>query len=195
MYSGVKTENTQSAKNCLNFNFRGGGVLWSQTENIKSAKICLNFNFFWGGGASLVWNLKFQREVLWRIWTQIFLFEVSVQKPACASQIVSHILRMWRLTSQHQDVLQNSKTACTKYYRTTETINLKRINDKVELINSVMSQPSPLHCCDKPHSPSQKRHWSHDLLFDKTQCNMFFLQDKATLKLESKRYFVLSLCD
>ena len=25
------------------------------------------------------------------------LFEVGVQKPACASQIVSHILRMWRI--------------------------------------------------------------------------------------------------
>ena len=29
------------------------------------------------------------------------LFEVSVQKPACASQIVSHILHMWRLTRKH----------------------------------------------------------------------------------------------
>ena len=30
-YSGVTTENTQSAKICLNFNFLGGGggVLWS----------------------------------------------------------------------------------------------------------------------------------------------------------------------
>ena len=28
--SGVKTENTQSAKKWLNFNFFGGVVLWSQ---------------------------------------------------------------------------------------------------------------------------------------------------------------------
>ena len=29
------------------------------------------------------------------------LFEECVQKPACASQIVSHILRMWRPTRDH----------------------------------------------------------------------------------------------
>ena len=59
-YSGVKTENTQSAKICLNFNFLGGG---GSLENLDT-------------------NL---------------LFEVSVQNTACASQIVSHILRMLRL--------------------------------------------------------------------------------------------------
>ena len=47
--------------------------------------------FLGGGGLS---GLKFQRGALWRIWTQIVLFEVTVHKPACASQIVSH---MWRL--------------------------------------------------------------------------------------------------
>ena len=30
VYSGVRTENTQSAKICLNLNFRGGGALWSE---------------------------------------------------------------------------------------------------------------------------------------------------------------------
>ena len=65
-----------------------------RTENIQSAKICLNFNFLGGGGLS---DLKFQRGALWRIWTQILLFVVTVHKPPCASQIVSHILRMWRL--------------------------------------------------------------------------------------------------
>ena len=45
---GAKTENTQSAKKQLNFNFRGGGV-GCQTENTQSAKKCLNFNFRWGG--------------------------------------------------------------------------------------------------------------------------------------------------
>ena len=65
------TENTQSPKICLNFNFRGGGgysVLqnrgysvefapnfrgeggYSVTENTQSPKICLNFNFQGGGG-------------------------------------------------------------------------------------------------------------------------------------------------
>ena len=71
-----------------------------RTENTQSAKICLNFNFQ-GGGLS---GLKFQRGALWRIWTQVLLFEVTVQKPACASQLVSHILRMWRLTMQFQTV-------------------------------------------------------------------------------------------
>ena len=89
-YSGVRTENTQSAKICL------GGYSGVRTENTQSVKICLNFNFFWGGGLS---DLKFQRGALWRIWTQILLFVVTVHKPACASQIVSHILRMWRLTN------------------------------------------------------------------------------------------------
>ena len=51
------TENTQSPKMCLNFNFRGGG--WnSVTENTQSPKICLNFNFWgWGvGGYSVTEN-------------------------------------------------------------------------------------------------------------------------------------------
>ena len=39
------TENTQSPKICLNFNFGGGG--YSVTENTQSPKIWLNFNF-WG---------------------------------------------------------------------------------------------------------------------------------------------------
>ena len=43
------TENTQSPKICLNFNFRGGGRGDSVTENTQSPKICLNFNFFGGG--------------------------------------------------------------------------------------------------------------------------------------------------
>ena len=69
VYSGVKTENTQSAKICLNFNFQGGGALWSEIP---------------------------QRGSLENLDTNL-LFEVTVQKIACASQIVSHILRMWRL--------------------------------------------------------------------------------------------------
>ena len=50
-YSEVKTENTQSAKICLNFNFQVmGGYSKVKTENTQSAKICLNFNFRGGGG-------------------------------------------------------------------------------------------------------------------------------------------------
>ena len=51
-YSGqVKTENTQSAKICLKFNFFLEGMYSGQvkTENTQSAKICLNFNFLVGG--------------------------------------------------------------------------------------------------------------------------------------------------
>ena len=91
-YSGVRTENTE-CQDLPKFKFSGGGTLESELKILKSAKICLNFNFLRGGLS----GLKFQRGALWRIWTQILLFEVTVHKPACASQIVSHILRMWRL--------------------------------------------------------------------------------------------------
>ena len=55
-YSGVKTENTQSAKKWLNFNFLGeySGV---KTENTQSAKKWLNFNFL-GGLCTLESKLK-----------------------------------------------------------------------------------------------------------------------------------------
>ena len=48
-YSGVKTENTQSAKKWLNFNFWGAVYSGVKTENTQSAKKWLNFNFFGGG--------------------------------------------------------------------------------------------------------------------------------------------------
>ena len=49
-YSGVKTENTQSDKKWLNFNFFLGGGVYSgvKTENTQSAKKWLNFNFLGG---------------------------------------------------------------------------------------------------------------------------------------------------
>ena len=48
---GSKTENTQSAKKWLNFNFfLGGGGVRFQTENTQSAKEWLNFNFQGGRG-------------------------------------------------------------------------------------------------------------------------------------------------
>ena len=97
-YSGVKTENTQSAKKWLNFNFigGGGGVLWSQNWKYSKCQEMAKFQFF-GGEGFLVWN--FQRGALWRIWTQILLSEECVHRPALASEIVSHTLRMWRLIS------------------------------------------------------------------------------------------------
>ena len=64
------------------------------TYDLPKLQNCLNLNFRGRGGLS---GLKFQRGALWRIWTQILVFEVTVHKPACASQIVSQILRMWRL--------------------------------------------------------------------------------------------------
>ena len=79
-YSGVKTENTQSAKICLNFNFRegdGGG----------------------GGVGVALWSEIPERGSLENLDTNL-LFEATVQKPACASQIVSHIIDMWRLTNK-----------------------------------------------------------------------------------------------
>ena len=50
-----ETENAQSAKICLKFNFWGG---YSETENSQSAKICLNFNFRGGGGGGCILKLK-----------------------------------------------------------------------------------------------------------------------------------------
>ena len=81
-----------------------GGVLWSETlvnSNLKSS--------FWRGGYSDLnfGQLKSEVFILGGVlWSEIpergalenldknLLF---TQKPACASQIVSHILRMWRL--------------------------------------------------------------------------------------------------
>ena len=87
---GILESNTQSAKICLNFNFREGGTLESNTQ---SAQDLPKFQFWGEGGLS---GLKFQKGALKNL-DKNLLFEVSVQKPACASQRVSHILRMWRL--------------------------------------------------------------------------------------------------
>ena len=46
----LESQNTQSAKICLKFNFGGGGGVL-ESQNTQSAKICLNFN--WGGGGVL----------------------------------------------------------------------------------------------------------------------------------------------
>ena len=56
----------------------------------QRGKICLNFNFLGG----MFWT-KFQIRVFWGFWAQIL---PSHFLDAFASQIVSHILRMWKLT-------------------------------------------------------------------------------------------------
>ena len=83
---GAKTENTQSAKKWLNLNFQGGyfGV---NIGHLKSEV------FHWGGGG--FWSDIPERGFLENL-DKNLLFS---QKPAFASQIVSHILRMWRLKS------------------------------------------------------------------------------------------------
>ena len=73
------------------FFFGGGGGIYCQqvkTEKSSSAKICLNFNL--GGGGSVLRVGHSQN------------FEPNFQplQLAHASQIVSHILRMWRLMIQ-----------------------------------------------------------------------------------------------
>ena len=49
----------------------------------------MKFFHFWGGGLS---GLKFQKGDFWGIETKIYCLRSTVQKPSCASQIVSHIL-------------------------------------------------------------------------------------------------------
>ena len=67
--------------------FHGGWYFGVNFGHLKSEV------FHWGGRLS---GLKFQKAPFWRIWTKIYCLRSTVQKPACASQIVSHI-RMWRL--------------------------------------------------------------------------------------------------
>ena len=79
------------------FQFPGMGYSGQvKIENTQNAKICLNFNL--GGDGGALWSEIPERGSLENLDTNL-LFEVSVQKPACASQIVSHTLRMWRLTN------------------------------------------------------------------------------------------------
>ena len=79
------------------FQFSGGGVgggqgtLLSQSQNSKCQDLP-KFQFS-GGGEGGGGALSQEWGTL-RILNQNLLFS---QKPACASQIVSHILRMWRL--------------------------------------------------------------------------------------------------
>ena len=56
----------------------------------------LKYEVFRKGGGGLS-GLKFQKGSFLENWDKNLLFEECVQKCTCASQIVSHILRMWRL--------------------------------------------------------------------------------------------------
>ena len=83
---------TQSAKICLNFNFRGRGyseVKYSKCQDLPKFQF-LGWGYsgtgFQDGGALENLDKNF-----------------TVHKPACASQIVSHILCMWRLKSCYFD--------------------------------------------------------------------------------------------
>ena len=75
-----------------------GVTLGKSKLKILSAKICLHFN--WGEGGGALRSEIPERGSLENLDTNL-LFEVSVQKPSCASQIVSHILCMWRLTRRY----------------------------------------------------------------------------------------------
>ena len=81
-YSGVVK--TQITKICLNFNFLEEG--YSGVVKTQSAKICLNFNFPGGG----FFDLKFQRGVFWRIWTQIYC--AYTETCLCITDSLSHTM-------------------------------------------------------------------------------------------------------
>ena len=88
---GVLKSNTQSAKICLNLNYQGGGY-----SEVKYSK-CQDLPIFQFSGEGGTLEPNSRTGVFRSIWTQIYCLRSTVQKPACASQIVSHILRMWRL--------------------------------------------------------------------------------------------------
>ena len=90
---------------------RGGrGILLK--SNTQSAKICLNFNFRGVGGGGygglgVFWNQISEQGVLENLVKNL----PCVQKPACVSQMVSHILRMWRLINCGQLLCGNMENA------------------------------------------------------------------------------------
>ena len=74
----------------LKFSKMGGGYFGVNFGHLKS-------EVFQNGGGGGLSGLKFLKAPFWRIWTKIYCLRSTVHKPACASQIVCHILRMWRL--------------------------------------------------------------------------------------------------
>ena len=87
----LKTENTQ-CQDLPKFQFGEGEAGYSgqvKTEYTQSAKICLNFNFWEGVGLSC---LKFQRRALWRIWTQIYCLRLVYKETClCIKHSLSHV--------------------------------------------------------------------------------------------------------
>ena len=88
-YSGVKYSKCQDLPKFLWGEGGYSGVKYSKCQDLPK------FQFFGGNGGVLSSEIP-ERGSLENL-DKNLLFEVSVQKPAFASQIVSHILRMWRL--------------------------------------------------------------------------------------------------
>ena len=78
---------TQSAKICLNLNFRGGGEFCT-SQNSKCQDVP-KFQFFWGGGGA--------RGVLYQIPEQGVLANLSTN----FALPLSGSLRIWRLNKYH----------------------------------------------------------------------------------------------
>ena len=114
----VQTNSTQSAKICLNLHFRGGdgGVVVVQTNSIQSAKICifrggggpdqlnpkcqdLSKSAFSGGREGLVVQTNIPEILEWGH-SRNFEPKILATGMCSASQIASHILRMWRLMNR-----------------------------------------------------------------------------------------------
>ena len=99
---------SQSAKICLNFNFRLGGGGYSETEKSKCQDLP-KFQFFWGGGYSETEKSKCQDLPKFqfsdgggvfpsKLWSGRFGPKFTVRPETCLCiTVVSHILRMWRL--------------------------------------------------------------------------------------------------
>ena len=95
---GILKSNTQSAKICLDYQFAGVG-LYSEVKYSKCQDLP-KFHFSGGGGeGGVFWNQIPEEGVLENLVKNL----LCVQKPACASQIVSHILHMWRLTKTKKE--------------------------------------------------------------------------------------------
>ena len=115
---GILKLKSQSAKICTNFNLGGG---YSETEKSKcqdlhggggilklksqSAKISDNFHFREGGG---ILKLYFRIGVYCRIWTKI-----STTPAGSCITVVSHILRMWRLTNLSSELCKSRSSRKT----------------------------------------------------------------------------------
>ena len=99
----VQTNSTQSAKICPNLH-SGGGI---QTNSTQSAKICPNQHFWVGGERVVVFQTNIPEILEWGH-SRNFEPRILATGMCNASQIVSHILRMWRLKSFFNTVLNTN---------------------------------------------------------------------------------------